>query len=480
MGLHSCKDLTSKNSASTPNEVERMRKIPYALAMGSIMYARTRRELARAFGGSLNNVTPAEGYKILDDMAKEFSDRDELVSKRTSSKTVAKLESGEESSLDIEAKLERLGTSNRHPGTLPSNTQQNPKPQQNSQGSGAKYSHPNARNEQVYAITTRAGNTYNSANPLPNVVTPLVQVEADEAVDDEIEMEPEPAVKTPVVPSKNVEKTPVEKPPVKPYQPKIPFPQRLRKAKIKENFKKKKLEEAKTTVLSAEVSAIIKNEIPPKLEDPGSFLVSCAFGAILYKALADLGASINLMSYSVYKRLSLGDLIPTRMSIRLADRSFQYPMGIAENLQIRVGHMIFPVDFVVLEMEADINVPLILGRPIDVVEEEDVLEKELMDFLDMEGDEAFLACSEEEQEMVGEMVQEIMASSVDETPPKDETFEEITVNDRRRVLTSVENPPTDLELKPLPDHLEYAYLESTSFLPVVISSSLLEDENLDL
>nr|XP_043637902.1 uncharacterized protein LOC122608894 [Erigeron canadensis] len=220
-------------------------------------------------------------------MAKEFSDRDELVSKRTSGKTVAKVESGEESSL----------------------------------------------------------------------------VEADETVDDEIEMESEPVVKTPAVPSKTAEKTPVEKPPVKPYQPKIPFPQRLRKAKIKENCKKKKLEEAKTTVLSAEVSAIIKNEIPPKLEDPGSFLISCAFGAVLYKALADLGASINLMPYSVYKRLSLGDLTPTCMSIRLADRSFQYPMEIAENLQIRVGHMIFPVDFVVLEMEADINVPLILGRP---------------------------------------------------------------------------------------------------------------------
>nr|XP_043637996.1 uncharacterized protein LOC122608999 [Erigeron canadensis] len=294
---------------------------------------------------------------------------------------------------DIEAKLEWLGNSNRQPGTLPSNTQQNPRPQQNNQGSGQKYSHLNARNEQVNAITIRAGNTYNFANPLPNDITPLVQVEADEAVDDEIEMEPNPAVKTPAVPSKTV-----EKPPVKPYQPKIPFPQRLRKAKIKENFKKfveliqnvnitiplvdllagmpdyakflkelitdkKKLEEAKTAVMSVECSAIIKNEIPPKLEDPGSFLISYSFGVSLYKALANLGASINLMPYSVYKRLSLGELTPTRMSIRLADRSFQYPMGIAENLQIKVGHMIFLVDFVILEMEVDVNVPLILGRP---------------------------------------------------------------------------------------------------------------------
>ena len=69
-----------------------------------------------------------------------------------------------------------------------------------------------------------------------------------------------------------------------------------------------------------------------------------------------------------------------------------------------------------------------------------------------------------------------MALSVDETLPEDETFEEITASESIRVLTLIESPPTDLELKPLPDHLEYAYLEGTSFLPGVISSSLMEDE----
>nr|XP_043635150.1 uncharacterized protein LOC122606220 [Erigeron canadensis] len=279
---------------------------------------------------------------------------------------------------------------------------------------------------------------------------------------------------------------------------------------------RKKLEEGKTEVMCAEVSAIIKNEIPPKLEDTWSFLISCSFGIKLYKALADLGANINLMPYLVYKKLSLGELTPTRMSIRLADRSFQYPMGIAKNLQIKVGHMIFLVDFVILEMELDVNVPLILGRPflmiadaiirvkakeislgvgddrvlfnvdralkhpyscdescfrLDVVEEEDALEKE-----DMGDGQALLACNEEEREMVDEMMQEIMALSVDETPPEDESFQEIEVDRSKRVLTSVECAPTDLELKPLPNHLEYAYLEGTSFLPVVISSSLMEDE----
>nr|XP_043617415.1 uncharacterized protein LOC122589192 [Erigeron canadensis] len=171
-------------------------------------------------------------------MAKEFSDRDELVSKRTSGKTVAKLESGEESSLVAEVKTLTKQMNERQPRTLPSNTQQNPKPQQNNQGSGTKYNHPNARNEQVNAITTRVGNTYNSANALPNVVTPLVQVEQEGTMDEEIEMEPNPAVKVPVVPSKNVEKPTVETPSVRPYQPKVPFPQRLKRGKIKENFKK--------------------------------------------------------------------------------------------------------------------------------------------------------------------------------------------------------------------------------------------------
>nr|XP_043633180.1 uncharacterized protein LOC122604353 [Erigeron canadensis] len=210
---------------------------------------------------------------------------------------------------------------------------------------------------------------------------------------------------------------------------------------------KKKLEEAKTAVMSAKCSSIIKNQIPPKLEDPGSFLIACSFGAYLYEALTDLGANINLMPYSVYRKLSLGELTPTRMSIRLADRSFQYPMGIAEKLQTKMGHMIFPVDFVILKMEANTKVPLIVDCPflmtadaiiwvkakeislgvgddrvifnvkrafkhpyscdetcfrIDVIVEEDALEKELMDLLDMEEGEALLACSEEEEELVGE------------------------------------------------------------------------------
>ncbi|GJW44086.1 reverse transcriptase domain-containing protein, partial [Tanacetum coccineum] len=104
--------------------------------------------------------------------------------------------------------------------------------------------------------------------------------------------------------------------------------------------------------------------VPPKLRDPESFLIPCNFNkAFSCNALADLGASINLMPYSLYAKLSLETLKPTKMSIRLADRSFQYPVGIAENMLVEVDKFTFLADFIILEMEEDSKVPLILGRP---------------------------------------------------------------------------------------------------------------------
>ncbi|GJW87330.1 reverse transcriptase domain-containing protein [Tanacetum coccineum] len=78
--------------------------------------------------------------------------------------------------------------------------------------------------------------------------------------------------------------------------------------------------------------------------------------------VADLGASINLLPYSLYAKLSLETLKPTKISVRLADRSFQYPVGIAKNMLFEVGKFTFPADFVILKMEEDSKVPLILGR----------------------------------------------------------------------------------------------------------------------
>ncbi|GJY09340.1 reverse transcriptase domain-containing protein [Tanacetum coccineum] len=124
-----------------------------------------------------------------------------------------------------------------------------------------------------------------------------------------------------------------------------------------------KFMQTNSAFLSNESSAMIQNKVPLKLGDPGSFLIPCNFNKTFScNALADLGASINLMPYSLYAKLSLETLKPTKISVRLADRSFQYPVGIAENMLVEVGKFTFPADFVILEMEEANKVPLILGR----------------------------------------------------------------------------------------------------------------------
>ncbi|GJS86219.1 reverse transcriptase domain-containing protein [Tanacetum coccineum] len=127
---------------------------------------------------------------------------------------------------------------------------------------------------------------------------------------------------------------------------------------------KHKLEQISSAFLRDESSAMIQNKVPPKLREPGSFLIPYTFSnAFSCNALADLGASINLMSYSLYVKLSLETLKLTRMSVRLADRSFQHLIRIAKNTLIEVGKFTFPMDFIILEMEEDSKVSLIFGRP---------------------------------------------------------------------------------------------------------------------
>ena len=105
---------------------------------------------------------------------------------------------------------------------------------------------------------------------------------------------------------------------------------------------KRKLEELSTVKLNEECLTIIQNKLPAKLKDPGSFTIPCLIGNLcVEKALADLGASINLMPYKLFKRLELGEPKPTRMSIQLADRSIKYPKGIIEDILVKVGKYIF-------------------------------------------------------------------------------------------------------------------------------------------
>ncbi|GJV01594.1 reverse transcriptase domain-containing protein [Tanacetum coccineum] len=126
--------------------------------------------------------------------------------------------------------------------------------------------------------------------------------------------------------------------------------------------KEKWLELAKIT-LNENCSAMLLKMLPEKLGDPGKFLILCNFpGMDVCHALADLGASINLMPLSIWKKLSLPELTPTQMTLELADRSITHPKGVTEDVFVKVGSFHFPIDFVVVDFEADPRVPLILGR----------------------------------------------------------------------------------------------------------------------
>ena len=126
---------------------------------------------------------------------------------------------------------------------------------------------------------------------------------------------------------------------------------------------KRTIEEVDTVSLNEGCSALFSNKLPPKLKDPGSFVIPCKIGDTKFnRCLCDLGASVSLMPKSVYTRLNLIELKPTRMSLQLADKSVRFPEGIVEDVIVQIGDYFVPVDFVVVEMEEDTHTPLLLGR----------------------------------------------------------------------------------------------------------------------
>ncbi|XP_062080885.1 uncharacterized protein LOC133785683 [Humulus lupulus] len=127
--------------------------------------------------------------------------------------------------------------------------------------------------------------------------------------------------------------------------------------------KKRRLGEFETVALTEGCSAMLKSKIPPKLKDPGSFTIPCSIGGRdVGRALCDLGASINLMPMSIFKKLGIGEARPTTVTLQLADRSMAHPEGKIEDVLVQVDKFIFPADFIILDYEADREVPIILGR----------------------------------------------------------------------------------------------------------------------
>ncbi|GJY85867.1 reverse transcriptase domain-containing protein [Tanacetum coccineum] len=103
--------------------------------------------------------------------------------------------------------------------------------------------------------------------------------------------------------------------------------------------------------------------LPRKEKDPRSFTLPCFIKNICYKALVDLGASVSVMPYSTYTTLGLGDLIPTKLIVELADRTIKRPKGIVENVLVGIDKFTFSVDFIILDILEDFKTSLILGRP---------------------------------------------------------------------------------------------------------------------
>ncbi|XP_070014057.1 uncharacterized protein [Nicotiana sylvestris] len=115
--------------------------------------------------------------------------------------------------------------------------------------------------------------------------------------------------------------------------------------------------------MTHQVSAIV-HSMAPKLEDPGAFTIPCTIRSVDFaKALCDLGASNNLVPYSVFKTLGIEQPRPTSMRLQMADRSMKRPLGIIDDVLVRVEEFILPADFVILDCEMDYEVSIILGRP---------------------------------------------------------------------------------------------------------------------
>nr|GEU38965.1 reverse transcriptase domain-containing protein [Tanacetum cinerariifolium] len=126
---------------------------------------------------------------------------------------------------------------------------------------------------------------------------------------------------------------------------------------------KDKLEELANTPINSECSAILLNKVLKKLGDPGKFLIPCALQDLeVCQSLTDSGASINMLPLSIYEKLEMGRLKPTKMTFELAKRSVAHPKGIAQDVIVIVDKFNF-IDFVIVDFEADLRVPIILGRP---------------------------------------------------------------------------------------------------------------------
>ncbi|GJT98757.1 reverse transcriptase domain-containing protein [Tanacetum coccineum] len=325
-------------------------------------------------------------------------------------------------------------------------------------------------------------------------------------------VERETEVTKDTVPPTNNGSTKEVQPPVVQVQPKVPNSEPVVALILMPKFvstlksligNKEKLSEMARTLLNEHCSAVILNKLPKKLGDPDKFLIPCDFpGMDECLALANLGASINIMPLSVWKKLSLPELTPTCMTLEIADRSISQPIGIAKDVDVKVGKFQFPADFIVIDFDADPRVPLILGRSflktgralIDVYEGEltlrvgkEAYSQEVLGFSDVIASgnltpyyDPIVSTSSptltpfEDSDFLLEEVNAFLALEDDPTS-SEEIRKELKVCEAKNDKSSIDEPP-EVELKDLPPHLEYAFLEGDNKLPVIIAKDLSVEE----
>nr|XP_016465154.1 PREDICTED: uncharacterized protein LOC107788027 [Nicotiana tabacum] len=232
-------------------------------------------------------------------------------------------------------------------GTLPADTQINPKDQGPKQLMAVSLR--NGRDLDVEQERARENIQAETFIPGP------IELDESTILTEETEKVAEPAKELVVEIESDKEKSQV----IGKKRPPAHFPQRLAKHQKEEQYKKffEMLKQIQTC------SAVVTRPIAEKLSDPGSFTIPCTIGNFIFvKALCDLGANINLMPLSIYKRLGIGRARPTSILLQLADRTVKRPFGILDDVLIQVGKFVFPADFVILDCKVDEEIPIILGR----------------------------------------------------------------------------------------------------------------------
>ncbi|RVW73695.1 Retrovirus-related Pol polyprotein from transposon 17.6 [Vitis vinifera] len=247
----------------------------------------------------------------------------------------------------------------------------------------------------------------------------------------------------------------------------------------------------KKAFLTEKVSAIIQCKSPLKYKDPGCLTISVMIGGkVVEKALLDLGASVNLLLYSIYKQLGLGELKPTSITLSLADRSMKIPRGIIEDVLVQVDNFYYPVDFVVLDTDPLVKeanyVPIILGRPFLATSNAIInCRNGLMQltFGNMTLELSIFHMSKklitlEKEESLDEVciIDTLVEEHCDQNMQDElnESLEDLEegLSEPADVLATLQEEFPKLNLKPLPMELKYTYLEENNQCPVVISSSL--------